>query len=66
MKSAKKMVVIFQDKIFDLSMVRTIVGILADETDSTLTVLLRNGKCMIITKESLLEVKEWKWDDVVF
>ena len=58
MKPAKKMVIIFQDKIFDLNMVHTVVGLLTDVTDSALTVLLNNGKFMIIAKETLLEVKE--------
>ena len=58
MKSAKKMVVIFQDKILDLKMVHTLCGIITDVTDTSLTVFRRNGKFMIIVKETLLEIKE--------
>ncbi len=60
MKSAMKMEIIFQDKILDLNIVHTIIGIVTDMSDESLTVMLENNKFIIITLKSLLEINEPK------
>ena len=60
MGSAKRMEIIFQDRIKDIEIVHSIIGIILDETSISLTVLTKSGRYFFIDKETLLEVKEWK------
>ncbi len=55
---AKKMLVVFQDKLLDLNIVHTISGVITDVSDISLTVIMQSGKCTVIPKESLLQVDE--------
>jgi len=63
MKSEKKMEIIFQDKISNINIVNTIFGLVTDYSDESLTVMLPDSKFMIITINSLLEIKEWEDTD---
>ena len=58
MKPAQKTMVIFLDRIKGEKIVRCYVGVIIDVSDISVTVLMRSGKIVIITRETLLEVKE--------
>jgi hypothetical protein len=65
MNSENKVEIIFQEKIKDIEIINTIQGIITDITDESLTMMLQDGKIIIISTKCLVEIKEWKEYDPI-
>ena len=59
------MEIIFQDKIKDVVIVNTILGILTDVSNESLTIKLQNNNFIIISTKCLLEINDWKEHDQI-
>ena len=65
MNPAKKMQIVFQEKISSVDIINTVLGVITDITEDTLTVMLQNNKYMIISAKSLLEINESQNYDLI-
>jgi hypothetical protein len=65
MNSENKVEIIFQEKIKDIEIINTIQGIITDVTNESLTMMLQDGKIIIISTKCLVEIKEWKKYDPI-
>ena len=65
MNPAKKMQIVFEEKISSVNIINTVHGVITDITEDTLTLMLQNNKYMIISAKSLLEINESENIDLV-
>jgi len=65
MSTENKMEIVFQEKIKDIIIVNTILGVLTDVSNESLTVMLQNNKFIIISTKYLLEINNCKEYDQI-
>jgi ABC-type dipeptide/oligopeptide/nickel transport system ATPase subunit len=65
MNPAKKMQIVFQEKISSVNTINTVLGVITDITEESLTLKLQNNRYMIISAQSLLEINESQNYDLI-